>query len=106
MLARKILVSTLLASLIGFTGVANAKIKLIKTTDGSEIALTDPKSFGDTIKKDNVKTAAEIEFLKTGKNIYVGDAKAIKRGKKKDLGCGHVLSAMDLLPAARLDQAC
>ena len=83
MLARKILVSTLLASLIGFTGVANAKIKLIKTTDGSEIALTDPKSFGDTIKKDNVKTAAEIEFLKTGKNIYVGDAKAEKRGKKR-----------------------
>ena len=83
MLARKILISTLLVSLIGFTGVVNAKIKLIKTTDGSEIALTDPKSFGDTIKKDNVKTAAEIEFLKTGKNIYVGDAKAIKRGKKR-----------------------
>ena len=83
MLARKILISTLLASLIGFTGMVNAQIKLIKTTDGSEIKLTNPKVFGDTVKKDNVKTAAEIEFLKTGKNIYVGDAKAEKRGKKR-----------------------
>ena len=42
-------------------------------------------AFGDTKKKDNVKTAAEIESsLKTGKNIYVGDAKAAeKRGKKR-----------------------
>jgi cytochrome c-L len=83
MLAKNILVSTLLASLIGFSGVANAQIKLIKTTDGSEIKLTNPKVFGDTVKKDNVKTAAEIEFLKTGKNIYIGDATAIKRGKKR-----------------------
>ena len=83
MLARKILISTLLASLIGFTGMVNAQIKLIKTTDGSEFKITDPKSFGDTKKKDNVMTAAETEFLKTGKNIYIGDAEAIKRGKKR-----------------------
>ena len=83
MLARKILISTLLASLIGFTGMANAKIKLISTIDGSEFKITEPKAFGDTKKKDNVMTAAETEFLKTGKNIYIGDAAAIKRGKKR-----------------------
>ena len=51
MLARKILISTLLASLIGFTGMANAKIKLISTIDGSEFKITEPKAFGDTKKK-------------------------------------------------------
>ncbi|NQW34212.1 MAG: c-type cytochrome [Methylophilales bacterium] len=74
MLARNILVSTLLASLIGFTGVVSAQIKLIKTTDGSEF----------TIPADGLKgTPAEAEFFKTGKNIYIGDAKAIAYGKKR-----------------------
>jgi cytochrome c-L len=74
MLARNILVSTLLTSLIGFTGVASAQIKLIKTTDGSEF----------TIPAAGLKgTPAEAEFFKTGKNIYIGDAKAIAYGKKR-----------------------
>ena len=83
MVTRKILATALIAGLIGFGGAANADIKLQKTTDGTEFKITDPKAYGDTKKKDNVKTKAEIEFLKTGKNIYVGDAKAEKRGKKR-----------------------
>ena len=83
MVTRKTIVSALLASIIGFGGVVQADIKLEKTTDGTEFKITNPKAYGDTKKKDNVKTVAEIEFLKTGKNIYVGDAKAEKRGKKR-----------------------
>jgi cytochrome c-L len=83
MVTRKILATALLASLIGFGGAAQADIKLKKTTDGTEFKITEPKAYGDTKKKDNKKTAAETEFLKTGKNIYVGDAAAEKRGKKR-----------------------
>ena len=55
-------------------GIANAGTKLIKTTDGTEF----------TIPKEGLKgTPAEAEFLKTGKNIYVGDAEAEKRGGKR-----------------------
>jgi len=83
MVTRKIILSALLASIIGFGGAVQAEQKFQKTTDGTEFKFTDPKGFGDTKKKDNVKTKAEIEFLKTGKNIYVGDAAAEKRGKKR-----------------------
>ncbi|MDA9211132.1 c-type cytochrome [Methylophilaceae bacterium] len=83
MLTKKTVLSTLLACIIGFAGFAQAEQKFIKTTDGTEFKFDNPKGFGDTKKKDNVKTKAEIEFLKTGKNIYVGDAEAEKRGKKR-----------------------
>ena len=49
-------------------------IKLVKTTDGSEIKF---------LEKALVGTDAEKEFLKTGKNIYVGDAEAVAAGKKR-----------------------
>ena len=83
MFKMKQLLVILFTGILSFSLGAHAEIKLIKTTDGSEFKITDPKAFGDTKKKDNVKTKAEIEFLKTGKNIYVGDAKAEKRGKKR-----------------------
>jgi cytochrome c-L len=74
MFSKKVLVSTLLAALIGFTGAVNAQIKLEKTTDGSEIKFPEKALTGSD---------AEKEFLATGKNIYVGDAEAIKMGKKR-----------------------
>ena len=49
-------------------------IKLVKTTDGSEIKFPEKALVG---------TDAEKEFLKSGKNIYVGDAKAEADGKKR-----------------------
>ena len=49
-------------------------IKFVKTTDNSEIKF--PKEAFEG-------TDAEKEFLATGKNIYVGDAEAIKMGKKR-----------------------
>ncbi len=48
-------------------------IEFIKTTDGSSLII--PEAMFDT--------DAAKEFLATGKNIYVGDAKAIKMGKKR-----------------------
>ena len=74
MFSKKVVVSTLLAALIGVSGAVNAQIKLVKTTDGSEITFPE-KAFAGT--------DAEKEFLATGKNIYVGDAEAIKTGKKR-----------------------
>ena len=74
MFSKKVVVSTLLAALIGFTGAVNAQIKLEKTTDGSEIKFPEKALVG---------TDAEKEFLATGKNIYVGDAEAVKMGKKR-----------------------
>jgi cytochrome c-L len=74
MFSKKVVVSTLLAALIGVSGAVNAQIKLVKTTDGSDIVLPEKAFKG---------TDAEKEFLATGKNIYVGDAEAIKRGKKR-----------------------
>ena len=79
----KIVASALVGAAVSFAGFAQADVVFTKTTDGTKFEISDPKAFGDTKKKDNVKTAAEIEFLKTGKNIYVGDAKAEKRGKKR-----------------------
>ena len=49
-------------------------IKLVKTTDGSEIKFPEKALAG---------TDAEKEFLKSGKNIYVGNAEAIATGKKR-----------------------
>src|SRR5210317_161693 len=49
-------------------------IKLVKTSDGSEIKFPEKALVG---------TDAEKEFLKTGKNIYVGNAEAIATGKKR-----------------------
>ncbi|MGE4596358.1 MAG: c-type cytochrome [Methylophilaceae bacterium] len=49
-------------------------IKFTKTTDGTEFKVSGKQLEG---------TPAEAEFFKTGKNIYVGDAKAEKRGKKR-----------------------
>src|SRR5210317_819848 len=49
-------------------------IKLVKTTDGSEIKFPEKALVG---------TDAEKEFLKSGKNIYVGNAEAIATGKKR-----------------------
>jgi len=51
---------------------ANA-IKLVKTQDGSPLEI-DPAKFD---------TSAAKEFLSTGKNPYIGNADAIKDGKKK-----------------------
>ena len=48
-------------------------IEFIKTTDGSNLII--PEAMFDT--------DAAKEFLATGKNIYVGDAEAIKIGKKR-----------------------
>jgi cytochrome c-L len=48
-------------------------IEFIKTTDGSRLII--PEAMFDT--------DAAKEFLATGKNIYVGDAEAIKMGKKR-----------------------
>ena len=79
----KIVASALVGAAVSIAGFAQADVVFTKTTDGTKFEITNPKAFGDTKKKDNVKTAAEIEFLKTGKNIYVGDAKAEKRGKKR-----------------------
>jgi len=74
MFSKKVVVSTLLAALIGVSGAVNAQIKLVKTTDGSEITFPEKAFKG---------TDAEKEFLATGKNIYVGDAEAVKMGKKR-----------------------
>ena len=83
MLTKKVVLSTLVAGVLSLSLGAQAEVTLHKTTDGTPFKITDPKAFGDTKKKDNVMTKAEKEFLKTGKNIYVGDAKAEKRGKKR-----------------------
>jgi cytochrome c-L len=74
MFSKKVVVSTLLAALIGVSGAVNAQVKLVKTTDGSEITFPEKAFKG---------TDAEKEFLATGKNIYVGDAEAVKMGKKR-----------------------
>lgn len=68
--------STLLVSMLtlGITSIsAYADIKLVTTQDGSALA----------IKNEMFDTPAAKEFLATGKNPYIGDADAIKVGKKK-----------------------
>lgn len=77
MFGHKTLKSTLLVSMFALTGLvsvnANADIQLVATQDGAPL----------NIKPELFDTPAAKEFLKTGKNIYVGDAEAIKGGKKK-----------------------
>jgi len=70
------IVILLLAAAVVLIGNAEADshIKFVKTTDGSEIQFHEKAFEG---------TDAEKEFLNTGKNIYVGDAEAIKTGKKR-----------------------
>jgi cytochrome c-L len=74
MFSKKVVVSSLLAALVGVSTLAYANVKFVKTTDNSEIKFP---------KEALVGTDAEKEFLATGKNIYVGDAEAIKMGKKR-----------------------
>jgi len=71
MFSKKVVVSSLLAALVGISSLTYANIKLVKTTDGSEIKFPEKALVG---------TDAEKEFLKSGKNIYVGDAEAVKAG--------------------------
>ena len=49
-------------------------LDFVRTTDGSKIEFP---------KQALVGTDAEKEFLKSGKNIYVGDAEAVATGKKR-----------------------
>ena len=72
MLVKKVLMSSLLVSMMTFAGIASADISFVKTTDGS--ALKIDSSLFDT--------PAAKEFLATGKNPYVGNAEAIAKGKK------------------------
>ena len=51
----KIVTSALVGAAISFAGFAQAEVTFIKTTDGTEFKITNPKAFGDTKKKDNVK---------------------------------------------------
>jgi cytochrome c-L len=73
MLLRKALVLFMLVT-FSLVGIAQADIKFTKTTDGTEFKVSGKQLKG---------TPAEAEFFKTGKNIYVGDAKAEKSGKKR-----------------------
>lgn len=61
-----------LAVLASLPLVANATITFTSTADN--------KSF--TIPVENFDTPAAKEFLKSGKNTYLGNADAIKAGKK------------------------
>lgn len=72
MKVRKVVISSLLYSMVTFAGIASADISLVKTTDGSPLKI-DPSLFD---------TPAAKEFLSTGKNTYVGNAEALAKGKK------------------------
>ncbi len=72
MLLKKVLMSSLLVSMMTIAGVASADVSFVKTTDGSTFKL-DPALFD---------TPAAKEFLATGKNSYVGNAEAEAKGKK------------------------
>ena len=63
-----------LLATLAFSVAAHAGVTFNKTSDGSEIKFPKQALTG---------SAAEKEFLKSGKNIYVGDADAIKTGKKR-----------------------
>jgi cytochrome c-L len=72
MLVKKVLMSSLLVSMMTIAGVASADVTFVKTTDGSTFKL-DAALFD---------TPAAKEFLATGKNSYVGNAEAEAKGKK------------------------
>ena len=77
MLGNKTLASALFVFVLALTGLvsgnAYADIQLTKTQDGSPLV----------IAKDMFDTPAAKEFLATGKNPYIGNADAIKIGKKR-----------------------
>ncbi len=78
MLGNKIVISTLLVSLLVLTGLVSASaqaadIVLVSTQDSSPLNIK-PEAFDTPVAK---------EFLATGKNGYVGDPAAIKGGQKK-----------------------
>ena len=72
MLVKKVLMSSVLISMMAFAGVVSADVSFVKTTDGSALKI-DPSLFD---------TPAAKEFLATGKNPYVGNAEAVAKGKK------------------------
>ena len=76
MLSNK-LKSTLLVSMLALAGLvsvnAYADVTLVATQDGAPL----------NIKPEMFDTPAAKEFLATGKNPYVGNADAIKIGKKR-----------------------
>ena len=98
----KIVASALVGAAVSFAGFAQADVVFTKTTDGTKFEITNPKAFGDTKKKDNVKTAAEIEFLKTGK-ISMSVMLKLKKEVRKDLVIGHVHNVMDQQQKDKLD---
>ena len=65
--------SAVLISLLAMAGNAMADVTFSATQDGSAMA----------IDKAMFDTPAAKEFLATGKNPYIGNADAIKAGKKK-----------------------
>ena len=65
-------ISTALLGLLAASGMALADVKFVTTQDGSPLA----------IPADLFDTPAAKEFLATGKDQYVGDAEAVKKGKK------------------------
>jgi cytochrome c-L len=69
---KMVIASIAMLGLLATSGLALADVKFVSTQDGSPIAI-DPASFD---------TPAAKEFLATGKNKYVGDAEAVKKGKK------------------------
>lgn len=77
MLGNKTLASALLVSMLALTGLvssnAYADVTLVATQDGSPL----------NIKPELFDTPQAKEFLATGKNPYIGNADAIKVGKKK-----------------------
>ncbi len=64
--------SVAMLGLLVASGMALADVKFVTTQDGSPLV----------IPADQFDTPAAKEFLATGKNKYVGDAEAIKKGKK------------------------
>jgi cytochrome c-L len=77
MLGNKALRSTLFVGMLALAGItlstqAFADIKLVTTQDGSPL----------DIKPEMFDTPQAKEFLKTGKNPYIGDEEAIKKGKR------------------------
>lgn len=72
MFVKKVLMSSLLVSIMTFACSSSADISFTKTTDGSELK----------IDKALFDTPAAKEFLATGKNPYIGNTEAVAKGKK------------------------
>jgi cytochrome c-L len=77
MLGNKVVKSTLLVSMLALAGItfslqAAAAQNFVSTQDGSAL----------NIKADLFDTPEAQKFLETGKNPYVGNEEAVKRGKK------------------------